>query len=76
MANEPLYGIIDRNLRWLFYGDGRMMAFSDIRLARAAQIQAESERPGAPFQVAEVGLDGLPVFETKMTEERPSGKKK
>lgn len=76
MVGEPLYGIVDRDLRWLFYGDGRMMAFNDIRLARAAQIQADSERPGAPFLVAEVGLDGLPVLETKAPEERPSGKKK
>lgn len=76
MANELLYGIIDRNLRWLFYTDGRMMAFSDVRLARAAQLRAESEMPGAPFQVAEIGLDGLPVFATAEVDARPSGKKK
>ena len=58
---KTLYGITNSQNRWMFYTDGRLMAFDDVRIAYANLMKLEGEMGGAPFLVQEIGNNGDPV---------------
>lgn len=58
---KQLFGITDRDGKWMFYQDGKLMAFDDVRLAFANLSRIARELPGAPFLVREIGDMGEPV---------------
>ena len=58
---KKLYGIINKPGRWVFYPDGKLMAFDDVRIAFASMQRLLTESAGAPFQVMEIGDNGNPA---------------
>lgn len=57
---KDLYGITNKHNKWVFYQDGKLMAFDDVRIALAYLSRFEFDG-GAPFMVRKIGDSGEPV---------------
>lgn len=62
---KSFYGITNKENKWMFYPDGRLMVFDDARIAYANLPRLTGELPGAPFLVREIGEMGEPVEPAK-----------
>jgi len=61
MVAKTLFGIVGRAGGWMFYNDGKMAWFDDMRIAHITASSFNDTRSGGPYTVVEIGLDAKPV---------------